>query len=214
MRMTSFTHDGRREPRLAKIFISYQHGDLGLADEILGLLEGDGHEAFIDREGIRAGERWRDRIATELRNADVIVPVVTERFMVSSECVAEVAVAADRGKRIVPVAAGGDPRAIPHLENLHFIDWQADPHGIAGRVVPVSGAEALRQRPGLGVLWPLLGRQKGHGTAPHRRDGRPERDRRSHRPVRLRKVVPRSGRRAASAGERTELVGAASGGAE
>src|SRR4051794_27617891 len=104
------------------VFISYRHADHRVLDELhnhLGWLENsDQIRVFDDRE-ILAGDDWDARIRTELERAEIILLVVTARFMRSSYCTKiELTGALERrareGTRIIPIIA-------------EACDWEAMP---------------------------------------------------------------------------------------
>ena len=52
-----------REPAARlKLFISYSHYDLGIADTLVGALEGAGFEVKIDRRNLPYGEEWQGEL--------------------------------------------------------------------------------------------------------------------------------------------------------
>jgi hypothetical protein len=72
-----------------RVFISYRHADHGILDAIrdhLGWLENDARIRIFDDQAIVAGEDWDARIKAELDAADVIILVVTAKFMRSKYC--------------------------------------------------------------------------------------------------------------------------------
>ena len=114
---------------MAKVFISYSNADRKLAQEIHDWLVADGHRPFLDYDrlgGCDAGEDWQSRLLDELRRADALVPVVTAAFLESPWCITEVATAHEQGKRLLPLAAGADPAAVPLLGRVQYLHWLAN----------------------------------------------------------------------------------------
>ncbi|MBL8448087.1 MAG: toll/interleukin-1 receptor domain-containing protein [Zoogloeaceae bacterium] len=50
------------------------------------MLTGEPLEVFLDRDAIRWGEDWRDRIDSSLTSVAFFIPVMTPRYFMSSEC--------------------------------------------------------------------------------------------------------------------------------
>lgn len=76
----SYTHaddeaDGGRIQRLAKL----------LKDEF-GIQTGAELDLFVDREALRWGEQWRERIEQELAQVTFFIPLITPRYFESAEC--------------------------------------------------------------------------------------------------------------------------------
>jgi hypothetical protein len=105
-----------------RVFISYRHADHRILDELrdhLGWLENsDKIQVFDDRE-ILGGDDWDARIRAELERAEIILLVVTARFMHSPYCtkleLKDALKRRDReGTRIIPIIA-------------ETCDWEAMP---------------------------------------------------------------------------------------
>jgi Novel STAND NTPase 1/TIR domain len=114
---------------VARVFVSYARDDRGVAGQIRRLLVEAGHEVFLDvdrRNGIRAGEDWKQRLYTELRGADAVVCVVSSSYDASQWCAIEVAVAQALATRLVPLSVQPGAR---HrlLDDVQHLDYAADP---------------------------------------------------------------------------------------
>jgi hypothetical protein len=69
---------------VARIFISYATPDRTIADEVATWLRAEDHDPFLDhdlRDGIGAGEDWKQRLYDELREVDTVIGVVTSSFL-------------------------------------------------------------------------------------------------------------------------------------
>uniref|UniRef100_UPI002AD327FD nSTAND1 domain-containing NTPase n=1 Tax=Frankia sp. Cas3 TaxID=3073926 RepID=UPI002AD327FD len=113
---------------MARVFISHATEDSAVATEILEWLRADRHDPFLARDlagGMPVGENWKQRLYQELRDADAVVCIVTESFVASNWCAAEVGIADSRGCRLLPLAveAGGKH---PLMEDLHYIRYYED----------------------------------------------------------------------------------------
>jgi len=114
---------------VARVFISYAHGDLTRAREVHRWLIEAGHEVFLDqdsRDGIAVGEQWRQRLCERLRWADAVVCVMTFVSVVSSWCTAEIAMAQEWGSRLLPLRVEPDADH-PLLADVHHIDLAQNP---------------------------------------------------------------------------------------
>jgi len=83
-----------------RAFWSYVHADdeaeggriCRLARDVVAqyqLLTGEAIELFLDRDDIKWGDAWRDRIDSSIQSAAFFVPVLTPRFFMSPECLRE-----------------------------------------------------------------------------------------------------------------------------
>jgi hypothetical protein len=59
------------------VFISYSRTDAPLARELSTALAKAGLRPWLDADEIHAGERWKERVAQELRDARVMVVLLT-----------------------------------------------------------------------------------------------------------------------------------------
>lgn len=91
-------------PRLRDhIFVSYAHADRALVERLAKDLRDRGHSVWIDFEGIRGGDPWRQSIADGI-HASAVVLVALSPDSVASEWVAvEVATSIQAGKRLIPL---------------------------------------------------------------------------------------------------------------
>lgn len=136
------------EVPVARVFVSYARDDGVVAGQLHEWLVDDGHEVFLAqdlRDGIALGEEWEQRLHDELRRADAVVCVLTEAFLASRWCAAEVAIAQSRGSRLLPVRA--ESRVTdPLLTSVQHVDMTKDPEAVRPFLVA-----ALRQ---LDANWP------------------------------------------------------------
>lgn len=69
-----------------KVFISYSRVHVAFAEKLRSALVGRGFEAYLDKEDILAGERWRARIDGLILAADAIVFVMSPSSVASEIC--------------------------------------------------------------------------------------------------------------------------------
>jgi hypothetical protein len=91
------------------VFVSYSSRDAAFVTRLVAVLEGDGHDVWVDTDDIRGSEEWRASIVRGIRQADVVVLVISSHSMASEEVDREVTVAAQEGRRIVPVLLEAAP---------------------------------------------------------------------------------------------------------
>ena len=83
-------------------FISYAHADAGRVLPVIGTLNGERIRLWYDA-GIQAGTTWPEVVASHLLHAGTAVFFLTERFLLSQNCIREVHYAVAERKPIVCV---------------------------------------------------------------------------------------------------------------
>jgi hypothetical protein len=92
---------------MAWVFLSHASADHALAARVRAWLVADGHEVFLDtdrRDGIPAGTAWKEHLYEQLRRASALVCVVTDAYIASQWCFAEVVAARVVGCPVVPLS--------------------------------------------------------------------------------------------------------------
>ena len=121
-----------------KVFISYSRRDAAdFADELVGGLELAGFAPFIDRQDIKPGEPWEDRLGALIAQSDTVVFVITPEAVKSERCIWEVDRTLELSKRLLPVVHKPVPEnEIPEkLRRLQFVPFDT------GRALTRSIAE-------------------------------------------------------------------------
>ncbi len=122
---------------MARVFISHASVDTGWAEQVRGWLAEDGHETFLDQhqdDGILPGEDWEKRLYSELQAADAVVCVVTESYVQSVWCAAEIGAARALGAELLPVRFSAGDELHTLLKTLQALDAAADPHDARERL--------------------------------------------------------------------------------
>lgn len=140
---------------MARVFVSHATEDYPVAQELRAWLRSEGHRVFLDRDvsdGIDLGEVWRRRLYHELRAADAIVCVVTEAYLRSEWCTAEVGIADAWGLRLLPVRV--DPGVTSKLlDGRQYVDllddWRAGLGTSLRRIGPRGWDRGRSPFPGL-----------------------------------------------------------------
>jgi hypothetical protein len=99
-----------------KVFLSYPSVRRDLAERLELALEAEGHEVFMDRSELKAGEAFHQRLREAIQAADAMVFVVTpESVAPGSYALAELEIARQRWRRpgghVLPVMASPTPIA-------------------------------------------------------------------------------------------------------
>jgi hypothetical protein len=127
------------------IFLSYAHKsereeDFDISEELALLvkaeLDSDGHQVWIDKEGIRAGFEWRDQITSAILKHTHFLCFLSRRSVRDpGVCLNEIATALGHTRNIQTVLAGPEsqvspPLTISHLQWHDFQDWREIRSGI------------------------------------------------------------------------------------
>lgn len=92
---------------MAKIFISHSSRDNSLIQELKDWLADNDHESvFIDfdpEKGIHGGDEWEQELYQKLRQSQAIIACVTQNWIDSKWCFAEIVFARERGKKAIPL---------------------------------------------------------------------------------------------------------------
>ncbi|HEY6135981.1 MAG TPA: toll/interleukin-1 receptor domain-containing protein [Rubrivivax sp.] len=99
-----------------KLFFSYPSAERGLAERLTLALEAEGHEVFIDRADLKAGEPFHQRLREAIQGADAMIFLVTpESVAPGSYALAELNIAQQRWRRpgghVLPVMVVPTPMA-------------------------------------------------------------------------------------------------------
>ena len=107
------------------VFVSYTRRNLDFVKQIVDLLEDEGYDPKIDREDIEVGEKWRTRLSEIIRGCDTVVFILTDEYLASENCAAEVAEAQKRGKRMIPIVpkplTTPDEKIPAEISSLNYI---------------------------------------------------------------------------------------------
>lgn len=84
-----------------KLFISYSRDDDQSVKDLVGGLEAFGYQVWIDQAGLRLGENWWNAVLESIRDADVVVAVVSQEWLESPPCRSEWDYAAAVGRPVI-----------------------------------------------------------------------------------------------------------------
>lgn len=110
---------------MANIFFSYSSKDKELADEIARKLTDPNIKIFMDQFNLQAGDNWKIVLSDHLKNADILISILTENSIkstwVSSEMSAAFGYFRESGKpKILPIYFDNVPlpEEINHIQVL------------------------------------------------------------------------------------------------
>jgi hypothetical protein len=95
--------------RELKLFLSYHSSDKSIAGKIKQCLTNYGLNVFLAHEDIRPTEEWQTRILTELKRADIFLPLLTDKFLTSKWTSQECGIAIAKGTFIISLKVSVDP---------------------------------------------------------------------------------------------------------
>ena len=88
---------------MGQIFISYARADSRVVDQLVKQIEKAGHQVWIDRGGIQAGEQWRASIVEAIEAADVVVVILSNESVKSDNLRKDVDLSETKRRPILPV---------------------------------------------------------------------------------------------------------------
>src|SRR5262245_61690570 len=98
---------------MAVLFISHSSRDDAHATALERWLTVNGFtDIFVDHENIAGGDKWREKLRESAQACRVVVCLVTESWLASSECFNEFMAAWYMGRRIIPLFLLAEPGAL------------------------------------------------------------------------------------------------------
>src|SRR5271167_1848826 len=99
---------------MADVFVSYSRKDSEFVAKLAAALKTAGRDVWVDVEGIRASEDWKERIFREIDGANTFLFVVSPESLQSEIANEEVSHAALNSKRMIPLFYRGvEGKSIP-----------------------------------------------------------------------------------------------------
>src|ERR1044071_9096624 len=104
------------------VFISYSRRESPFVDVLLGVLEDEGLEVWVDYHSLVPAKPWLDQILKGIRQADVFLLVVSKDSMLSENVRSEYQYALEQRKRIILIIfeAASLPSTLQHCEWIDF----------------------------------------------------------------------------------------------
>lgn len=107
------------------VFLSHNHRDEPLADEITARLEAKGIEVWDD-ESVAVGDHWSEAIAAAVDRADAFLLLISKDFLASEWALLEVGAAvsqnANHGRPVIPVVVDANAVLPALLRDLRYVD--------------------------------------------------------------------------------------------
>jgi hypothetical protein len=114
---------------MTAIFISHSSKDSASAEAVSDWLQEQGYSVFLDFDpeaGIKGGKEWEQVLYDRLRRCQAVVPILSESWLASKWCFAELMQARAGGKVVIPVKVA-DCHSDPILGDTQQIDMTRDP---------------------------------------------------------------------------------------
>jgi HEAT repeat protein len=103
-------------------FISYNREDGDFAEIVRNRIREAGFNIWMDTEGLRAGDNWREEIDRAIKDAFALIVVITPAAKTSEYVTYEWAFALGVGVKVIPVLL--KPAELhPRLETLQYLDF-------------------------------------------------------------------------------------------
>ena len=113
----------RGEPkRREHIFISHSKQDCDFAELLKLRLEREGYQAWVDSDRLDPGNDWREEIDQGIRDALLVIAVMTPDARVSEYVTYEWAFAWGYGKKVIPIMLR-QTTLHPRLATLQYLDF-------------------------------------------------------------------------------------------
>ena len=124
-----------------RIFYSYCHGDAEekkQMDKHLAILKKNGIVETWHDEEILPGENWQKQINQNLESAEIVLFLISSRFLDSPNCIGELQETNKNGKVIIPIILGRCAwEDFTFNDGTRLGETQAIPHK-AGKLTPIS----------------------------------------------------------------------------
>ncbi len=88
---------------MAKVFVSYSSRDRETVQKLVDDLQALGHQVWFDSETLEGGQIWWDEILEGIRECDVLLAMLTPRYLASLPCRLEYSYADACGRTVIPV---------------------------------------------------------------------------------------------------------------
>lgn len=145
------------------VFMSYSHKDTAFVDRLSHDLQAQRIEVWVDRIELMPGSNWTNAIERALRDADVVLFVVSPNSAASSWVQLETRAAlrhatTGTGKLIIPVVIGRPISMPPELAQIQWVDF-TDNYEQALRQLVAALPESVRSG---GGVQPSVAQAKGY----------------------------------------------------
>ena len=125
------------------LFISYSRQDQKVVDFIASQLKGDGFEVWIDRENIRGGDLWREKIVKAIKTTDAFVLMLSPNSVTSDNVRKEVDLAETSKRGLFPILLASvevPDKLMYQLSGIQWIEFHLNPEDKYRELVEVLRA--------------------------------------------------------------------------
>ncbi|NOZ51930.1 MAG: TIR domain-containing protein [Gammaproteobacteria bacterium] len=145
---------------MAKVFVSYDREDSDFAELVQGRLEKAGHDTVMDADILNAGDDWRDKLDQAIKDAHVLLVIMTPEADASKYVAYEWAFAMGAGLTVIPLELQATTfhsrlgilqrldftnKARPWSALLTEIEKAAEAHAITTMSVPANASPAIQR---------------------------------------------------------------------
>jgi WD40 repeat protein len=121
---------------MADVFISYSRRDADFVAKLAAALNTAGRDVWVDVDGIRASEEWKEKIFREIDGANTFLFVISPDAIQSEIAHEEISHAALNSKRMIPlfyrsVEEKKIPEALSRFQGIVFSDDGRFPAGVS-----------------------------------------------------------------------------------
>ncbi len=109
---------------MSHVYISYKSEDGDLAAELVHQIEDAGFQVWTDNERLRSTERWRESIDQAIRDAFVVIVILTPASRASEQIMYEWMFALGVGVRLIPIMRQAT-ELHPRLEAIPTLDFSS-----------------------------------------------------------------------------------------
>lgn len=116
---------------MPSIFLSHASADDADASAIEDwLIANSFTDLFVDHSSLVAGDKWRDALRNSAGACRVVLCLVTENWLTSSECFNEFRAAWYMGKRIIPLILLDDAKPLSEPAKMRYVEICAEYQGV------------------------------------------------------------------------------------
>jgi hypothetical protein len=130
------------------VFVCHSDIDDAWVTTLVGDLESGGEEVWLDRS-VGGGSEWWDEILKQIRSRDVFVCALSDNWLDTETCRAEMSYANDLGLPVLPVQIGplNPMRLIPfRIQMIDYREMLRGPRGPHSGMVLIAAVQALASR--------------------------------------------------------------------
>jgi serine/threonine kinase PknH len=128
------------------LFISYSSRDRLTLDPLLSVLRDDQQQVWFDQE-LGGGDSWWNRIVEQIGSCDVFLIALSNHWLQSKPCQAEIRYAQAMQRPILPVRIGPvDSVRVNSVAAVQIIDFESSPEG-AGQIIAAIRALQAQHHP-------------------------------------------------------------------